>query len=73
MVCARYGPALRILDRLAGRAILRTDLNGTLTPLTGGKQLWVETEHGKGDGTDGMGETAFQTVAQIRSGFILKS
>jgi beta-lactamase superfamily II metal-dependent hydrolase len=43
-VGARYGPAQPILDRLAGRAALRTDLNGTLTLFTDGQQLWVETE-----------------------------
>ena len=43
-VDVRRGPAQAILDRLAGRAILRTDLNGTLTLFTDGKQMWVETE-----------------------------
>jgi len=41
---ARYGPAPAILDRLAGRAILRTDLKGTLTLYTDGKQMWAGTE-----------------------------
>jgi competence protein ComEC len=43
-VGARYGPAQAILDRLAGRAILRTDLNGTVRVFTDGEKLWVETE-----------------------------
>ncbi len=37
-------PAPKILDRLAGRAILRTDQNGALTLFTDGEQLWMETE-----------------------------
>jgi beta-lactamase superfamily II metal-dependent hydrolase len=41
---ARYGPAQPILDRLAGRAILRTDLNGTVRLFTDGEQIWVEAE-----------------------------
>jgi hypothetical protein len=36
-VGARYGPAQAIADRLAGRAILRADLNGTLTLFTDGE------------------------------------
>jgi competence protein ComEC len=43
-VSAKRGPAQPILDRLAGRAVLRTDVNGTLTIYTDGKQMWVETE-----------------------------
>ncbi len=37
-------PAPLVLQRLEGRAILRTDLNGTLTLFTDGEQLWVEKE-----------------------------
>jgi len=43
-VGARFGPTPQILNRLAGRTILRTDQHGTLTLFTDGKQLWVETE-----------------------------
>jgi competence protein ComEC len=41
---ARYGPAQAVLERLAGRAILRTDLNGTVRLFTDSEKLWVETE-----------------------------
>ena len=41
---AKHGPAQPILERLAGRAVLRTDLNGTVTLFTNGKQMWVEME-----------------------------
>ncbi len=41
---AKRGPAQVVLDRLAGRTILRTDLNGTLRLFTDGRQMWVETE-----------------------------
>lgn len=34
----------RLLDRLAGRTLLRTDEHGTITLLTDGEQIWVETE-----------------------------
>ena len=44
-VDARHGPAPAGLERLAGRAVLRTDLNGTLKLLTDGKQMWAETVH----------------------------
>ncbi len=40
----RCGPAQPILDRLSSRAVLRTDLNGTVTIYTDGEKLWVETE-----------------------------
>jgi beta-lactamase superfamily II metal-dependent hydrolase len=43
-VDAQSGPAPQILDRLAGRAILRTDQHGTLTLFTDGEELSVETE-----------------------------
>jgi beta-lactamase superfamily II metal-dependent hydrolase len=35
-VGVHYGPAPQILDRLAGRAVLRTDLQATLTLFTDG-------------------------------------
>jgi beta-lactamase superfamily II metal-dependent hydrolase len=35
----------RMLERLAGRTLLRTDEHGTITLLTDGEQVWVETEH----------------------------
>ncbi len=34
----------RMLERLAGRTLLRTDEHGTITLLTDGEQVWVETE-----------------------------
>lgn len=37
-------PSPDALRRLAGRNILRTDLNGSLTLLTDGQRWWVETE-----------------------------
>jgi beta-lactamase superfamily II metal-dependent hydrolase len=43
-VDAKHGPAQVVLDRLAGRAIQRTDLNGTVRVFSDGKQMWVETE-----------------------------
>jgi beta-lactamase superfamily II metal-dependent hydrolase len=36
--------ATRVLERLAGRTLLRTDEQGTITVLTDGEQIWVETE-----------------------------
>lgn len=38
------GPDPILLGRLAGRAVLRTDLHGAVTVMTDGTQLWVETE-----------------------------
>lgn len=35
----------RMLERLAGRTLLDTAEHGTLTLLTDGEQIWVETEH----------------------------
>lgn len=35
----------RMLERLAGRTLLRTDEHGTITVLTDGEHIWVETEH----------------------------
>jgi competence protein ComEC len=37
-------PAPDVLQRLAGRTILRTDEHGNLTLLTDGRQVWVESE-----------------------------
>jgi competence protein ComEC len=39
------GPAPEVLQRLAGRTILRTDEHGSITLLSDGRQLWVESEH----------------------------
>ena len=36
-------PAPEVLQRLTGRTILRTDERGSLTLLTDGQQVWVET------------------------------
>jgi beta-lactamase superfamily II metal-dependent hydrolase len=43
-VGARYGPAQPVLDRLAGRTILRTDLDRTVRVFSDGEKLWVEAE-----------------------------
>lgn len=41
----RFGhPAPQVLDRLAGRMILRTDKHGTVEVVTDGEVLWIETE-----------------------------
>ncbi len=37
-------PSPEVLQRLAGRTVLRTDEHGNLTLITDGQQLWVETE-----------------------------
>jgi competence protein ComEC len=37
-------PAPEVLQRLAGRIVLRTDEHGNLTLLTDGQQVWVESE-----------------------------
>jgi competence protein ComEC len=37
-------PANAVLQRLEGRTVLRTDQSGTLTLLTDGEQMWVQTE-----------------------------
>jgi competence protein ComEC len=37
-------PAPAVLSRLVGRTVLRTDERGSITLLTDGQQLWVETE-----------------------------
>jgi competence protein ComEC len=37
-------PSPDVLRRLAGRTLLRTDQNGSLTLLTDGQRVWVETE-----------------------------
>jgi competence protein ComEC len=41
---AAGAPSPDTLGRLAGRVVLRTDQSGSLTLLTDGAQLWVETE-----------------------------
>jgi competence protein ComEC len=41
----RYGqPALETLDRLDGRPVFRTDLNGDVEISTDGHKLWIKTE-----------------------------
>jgi competence protein ComEC len=41
----RYGqPALETLDRLDGRPVFRTDLNGDVQISTDGHKLWIETQ-----------------------------
>jgi competence protein ComEC len=37
------GPSAQMLERLAGRTLLRTDEHGTITLMTDGAQVWVET------------------------------
>jgi competence protein ComEC len=37
-------PSAEVLDRLAGRTLLRTDEHGNITLLTDGQRLWVETQ-----------------------------
>jgi competence protein ComEC len=37
-------PSPEVLNRLAGRTLLRTDQHGSLTLTTDGQQVWVETE-----------------------------
>jgi competence protein ComEC len=37
-------PSPEVLERLAGRTILRTDEHGSLTLMMDGRQVWVETE-----------------------------
>jgi competence protein ComEC len=45
----RYGqPALETLDRLDGRAVFRTDLNGDVEISTDGHKLWIKTERDGG-------------------------
>jgi competence protein ComEC len=41
----RFGhPSPEVLERLAGRTVLRTDERGTIEVVTDGSQLWVRTE-----------------------------
>jgi competence protein ComEC len=43
-LAAGHDPDDEVLDRLAGRTLLRTDQHGAVTLITDGEQLWVETE-----------------------------
>ena len=41
-------PSPRVLDRLGGAIVLRTDLHGTVRISTDGERVWVESERGGG-------------------------